>query len=79
MWFRKRDKDPGTCSPGVKQAQQEREFFQELAAEIDADAPIRAEMRAEAKRLKARGDASAGKNHFGETLEAAMRKKGLAL
>jgi hypothetical protein len=73
--FRRRNKNQGTCSPGVEQAIAERDSFERLAAEIDAQAPERLAQRAEARHLRERGEASYKQNHFGQTIELAMRNK----
>ena len=75
MFPRKNKKKKGTCSPGVQQAHAERAAFEKLAAEIDAAAPARQAQKAEAAHLRQRGEASIKQNHFGETLELAMRNR----
>lgn len=75
MFLRKSKAKRGTCSPSVQQAHAEREAFEKLAAEIDAAAPARQAQKAEAATLRQRGEASIKQNHFGETLELAMRNR----
>ena len=75
MLFRRNKAKRGTCSPGVQQAHAERAEFEKLAAEIDAAAPQRLAQKAEARTLRERGEASIKQNHFGETLDLAMRNR----